>query len=243
MDEQSQDDFVNERVLVVPGEELGDDGSFKAGMGTYRHAGKIFSSHLGIKSVRAGYVNVVPLSGKYLPRPGDSVIGVVSDMGPSSWFIDLNSPYPGMLHVNEAPWKVDYGDTARYLRLGDAILAKVLSVDDTKRVQITMKEHGLRKLGGGELMRIPHSKVPRVIGKGGSMISLLKQYTQCRMFVGQNGNIWIDGELEGIILATKAIDMIDRKAQVVGLTEEVRVFLAENASAGIVEATAQGDRD
>ncbi len=94
----------------------------------------------------------------------------MEDIGPSNWLIDINSPYPAPLHVNEVPWRVEFGDTSRYLNVGDTILAKVLMVDETKRVQVTMKEQGLRKLQGGQVIEISHSKVPRVIGKGGSMI-------------------------------------------------------------------------
>ncbi len=225
---EKQDIQLEKRILVIPGEELGDV-SYKAGTGTYRKGEKIFASQLGIKNIRAGYINVIPLGGKYLPRSGDSIIGIIIDLGPSSWMININCPYPAMMHVNETPWKVDYGDTGRFLKVGDAVLAKIAQVDETKRIQITMKEHGLRKLNSGQIVKISHSKVPRVIGKGGSMISLIKEYTGCRIFVGQNGNIWLDGEVEAVIDASKAIEMIDREAQVMGLTDKVRAFLQEHS--------------
>ena len=94
---------------------------------------------------------------------------------------------------------MEFGDTARYLNVGDTMLAKVLMVDETKRVQVTMKEQGLRKLQGGQVVEISHSKVPRVIGKGGSMIQMIKNMTNCRIFVGQNGRIWLDGDIENMV--------------------------------------------
>jgi len=57
------------------------------------------------------------------------------------------------------------------------------------------------------------------------MISMLKEQTACRSFVGQIGVLWIDGELEGIALAVAAISMIDRGVHRDGLTESVRAFL------------------
>ncbi len=227
---------ARKRILVVPGEEIGDD-SFRPGMGTYMKDGKIFASQLGLVNERAGYINVNPISSKYLPRSGDSVIGIVKDVGPSSWIVDINSPYPALLHINEVPWKVDFGDTASYLTVGNVVLVKIIHVDETKRVQLSMKEHGLRILNGGQLVRISHSKVPRVIGKNGSMISMLKQSTDSRMFVGQNGNIWIDGEIENINLVRRAIEIIDNKTHVSGLTDEIRVFLSENVKTGTVKST------
>jgi exosome complex component RRP4 len=214
------------RVLVIPGDEVTEPG-MRAGMGTYKSDGKVYAAQLGIKNVRSGYVNVVPLGGRYMPRPGDSVIGVIAELGPSSWFVDVNSPYNAPLHVSEAPWKVEFGETSQFLKVGDVILAKILSVDEMKRTQLTMKEHGLRKLTGGQVMEISHSKVPRVIGRGGSMIGLLKQETGCRMFVGQNGRIWIEGELDAMLKVGEAVRMIDEGAQHEGLTEAVRALLAQ----------------
>jgi exosome complex component RRP4 len=214
------------RELVVPGDLLGSSG-LKPGMGTYREDGKIYAALLGIKSERSGYVNIVPLSGRYVPRPGDSVIGTVVDIGPSHWLLDINSPYPAPMNVNEVPWRVDYGDTANYLDIGDALLVKVLSVDETKRVVVTMKEQGLRKLGGGQIVEISHSKVPRVIGRKGSMISLIKGFTRCRMFVGQNGRIWIDGDTDDISNTVSVIKKIQEETQMLGLTESVKSMLEE----------------
>lgn len=214
------------RELVVPGDLL-DAPGLKPGVGTFSEGGKIYASMLGIRNERAGYVNIVPLGGRYIPRPGDAVIGKIVDIGPSHWLLEINSPYPAPLHTNEVPWRVEYGDTARYLDVEDVCLIKVLSVDETKRVQLTMKEHGLRKLSGGQIVEISHSKVPRVIGKKGSMISLIKGYTKCRMFVGQNGRIWIDGEVDDIFNAIRTIKKIEDEAQVLGLTESVESMLEE----------------
>jgi exosome complex component RRP4 len=213
-----------DRVLVVPGEQLGDS-SFKSGVGTYRKEGIIYAAQLGIINIRSGFINVIPLGGKYPPRVGDSIIGMVQDVGPSNWMVDINCPYTAFLHVNETQWKVDFGTAGQFLSIGDIILAKIVQVDETRRVNLTLKEQGLRKMTNGQIMKIAHSKVPRVIGKGGSMISLLKENTGCKIFVGQNGVIWIDGELEGIRKAAAAISLIDKGTHLHGLTDEVRQFL------------------
>lgn len=197
----------------------------KPGDGTFSEGGHIYAARLGIKNERAGYVNVIPLGGTYIPRSGDAVIGKVVDLGPSYWLVEIKSPYPAPLHVNEVPWRVDFGDTARYLDVEDAILAMIFGVDETRRVSLTMKDHTARKLTGGQIVEISHAKVPRVIGKKGSMINLIKEYTKCRMFVGQNGRIWIDGKLDDMTHAVAAIKMIEDQAQTMGLTEAVKAFL------------------
>ena len=212
------------RTLVIPGEVL-DEGNLKAGKNTYQRDNKIYASQMGFKSVTSNYVNVIPLSGRYIPKPDDLVIGIVQNVSPTTWLVDVNSPYPAPLHVNEVPWRVDFGDTARYLNAGDTLLARIYIVDEIKRIQITMKDQGSRKLTGGQIIEISPTKVPRVIGKGGSMISLIKQKTMCRLFVGQNGRIWIDGEPEKIRIAMNAIQFIERESHKFGLTESVEQYL------------------
>jgi len=213
-----------DREIVIPGDLL-DASGLKAGSGAYAEEGKVFAAQLGIKSVKSNFVNVIPLGGRYIPATNDSVIGKVIDIGPSNWLIDINSPYPAPLHVNEVPWRVEFGDTSKYLNVGDTLLAKVLMVDETKRVQVTMKEQGLRKLSGGQVIDISYTKVPRVIGKGGSMIQLIKSHTNCRIFIGQNGRIWLDGEIESMVTAIHAIRMIEEGAQESRLTEKVKEYL------------------
>ncbi len=189
--------------------------------------GKTYASQLGIKKVRGDYVNIIPLSGRYMPRQGDTVIGEITDIAASYWLVDINAPYPAPLHASEVPWKVDFGDTSRFLNVEDVVLLKVLSVDEAKRIQVTMKERDLGRLRGGRTIDVSNSKVPRIIGRKGSMIGLIKEYTECRMFVGQNGRIWLDGSMDGMYLAVKAIRRIEEDAQVLGLTESIEVMLRE----------------
>jgi exosome complex component RRP4 len=213
-----------EREVVVPGDVLEGEG-LKPGTGTFSEGGLIYASLLGIKEEQGGTVNVVPLGGRYIPRTGDMVIGKVIDLGPSHWLIDINGPHPSPLRVNEVPWKVDFGDTASFLEVEDAVLVKVINMDETKRVEITMKDRTTRKLTGGRIVEISHAKVPRVIGREGSMIKLIEDLTDTRMFVSQNGRIWIDGEIDDVVHAVKAIEMIESDAHVQGLTDAIRDFL------------------
>ena len=57
------------------------------------------------------------------------------------------------------------------------------------------------------------------------MIQLLKAASGCRIFVGQNGRIWIDGEEDRAAVVADAIKMIEEKAQARDLTEKVKVYL------------------
>jgi len=228
---QSSDSKENIREIVVPGDLLAIS-SKKAGPGTYSEGGKIFASQLGIKSVRPDSISVVPFAGQYMPIRGDLVVGKIVDIGPSNWLVDINSPYPSPLHVNEVPWRVEFGETGKFMSVGDIVLLKIVGVDEMKRIQVSMQEHGLRKLAGGMVIEVSPSKVPRVIGKNGSMIQMLKNMTGCRIYVGQNGRIWIDGELDSIVRAVKAIRMIEDEAHSLGLTEKVKELLEQSSGKG-----------
>src|SRR2546422_4403270 len=212
------------RPIVIPGEAVGGPG-LKPGPGTCSEGGRVFAAQLGIRDEHEGLVSVIPLNGRYIPQRGDAVIGEVIDLGASHWLVDINSPYPAPLHATESPWRVEFGDTSRYLKVGDVIMAHVLSVDEIKRVQLTMQEREARRLNGGMVMEISPTKVPRVIGKEGSMISLIKDLTHCQIYVGQNGRIWLDGNDQDTAIAARAIRLIEERAQAFGLTEVVRELI------------------
>lgn len=212
------------REIVVPGDVL-DASGMKPGENAYVLDGKVRASVMGVRNVFQNTVGVIPLRGCYMPSSGDTVIGVIVDIGPSNWLVDIGAPYPAPLHVNEVPWKVEFGDTSRYLSIGYVVLLKVLSVDESKKIQVTMKDSGLRRIEGGRLVKISHSKVSRVIGKSGSMISMLKNMTDCRITVGQNGMIWVDGDDENADVAVEAIKLIEEKAQSGNLTDRVKEFI------------------
>ncbi len=228
---QKNDSRQNPREIVVPGDLLAETG-MKAGPGAFSEGGRIYAGLMGIKSVRQNMVGVVPLSGQYIPVRGDQVIGKIVDLGASNWLVDIRSPYPSPLHVNEVPWRVEFGETSRFMTVGDLVLLKIVGVDELMKVQLSMKEHGLRKLAGGMVLEIAPSKVPRVIGRNGSMIQILKNATGCRIYVGQNGRIWIDGDLDNIQRAVGAISLIEEEAHNTGLTEKIKQLLDSTANKG-----------
>jgi len=216
------------REVVIPSQLLGDIKTKKAGRGTFIENGKIYSETIGVLSNNSGYINVIPLEGRYDPVKGDFVIGIVEEPMASSWLVDIKAPYPALLHVNEVPWDVEFNETEKYLNKGDSIMAKVLQVDIEKKLQITLNDRNLYKIKGGHIIDVEPSKVPRVIGKKGSMISLLKKYTQCRIFVGQNGRIWVSGDDESIRKVIQTIKKIEKESLSYGLTNKIEEMLKKD---------------
>ena len=217
------------RKIVIPSQLLGDIEHNKSGRGTFVEKGKIYSEILGVLNKNSDYINVIPLKGRYDPIVKDFIIGIVEEPMASSWLVDINAAYPALLHSNEVPWDVEFGETEKFLNHGDSIMAKVLQVDQEKKLQITLNDRNLYKIKGGQIINVEPSKVPRIIGKKGSMISLLKKYTKCRIFVGQNGRIWIDGEEENLKKVIDTIKMIENESLSYGLTNKIENLLKKDA--------------
>ena len=215
------------REIVVPGDVLSTRGE-KGGDNTYERDGKLYAAILGVKNYSQNGISVMPIGGVYMPSTGDTVIGIINDIAASNWMVDISAPYPAPLHVNEVPWKVEFGDTSKYLNVGDAVLLKILMVDESKKIQVTMNDSGLRKLDGGMIVDVPYCKVSRIIGKSGSMIQMLKNMTDCHIFIGQNGRIWIDGDDENAEVAADAIRYIEENSQKGNLTEKVKALIEES---------------
>jgi len=221
------------REIVTPSQLLGDTNSSKAGRGTFIEKGKIYSERMGLLNKISDFINVIPLKGRYEPIEKDFVIGIIEEPLSSSWLVDINAPYPALLHTNEVPWDVEFGETDKYLNRGDSIMAKILDVGIEKNIQITLKDqkdHNLYKISGGYITNIEPSKVPRLIGKEGSMITLLKKYTKCRIHVGKNGRIWIKGENEKISKVLQVIKKIETESIYYGLTDRIEGLLKKDAN-------------
>jgi len=98
-------------------------------------------------------------------------------------------------------------------------------VDMHMKVELTLRDRGLGPVKKGRIIEITPTKVPRVIGQSGSMISMLKNETNCEIFIGQNGRIWIKGKDSDMDDLAGAIDLIVRESHVPGLTDRVFRFL------------------
>lgn len=212
-----------EREIVVPGDVLGEEPKL-AGLGTYVQEGRVYSANYGLVDRRTN-IKVIPLSGRYIPVRGDLVIGKIVDMTFSNWFADINAPYEGMLHVSEFPERVDQANMARHLHVGELIIARVADVDPTMKVELTMRDEQLRVLRQGRVIDISHVKIPRVIGRNGSMISMLKKDLNVSIFVGQNGRIWLNGDDRRVDLAIRTIFKIEREAHTSGLTDNIKDYI------------------
>ncbi len=212
--------------VVIPGDFISEETN-RAGEGTYVEDGKVYATRYGILDERET-IKVVALSGKYVPTKGDVVIGIIAEISFPYWIVDIASPYEARLHISEfagaGEEKMEFGSMSRYLDLGDLVVAKVVNVDVMMRIELALKEDF--KIGGrGRLIEISHTKVPRVIGRSGSMIKMLKDKCNCFIFIAKNGRIWIKGREDDMNLASEVILKVASEAHTSGLTDRVADFL------------------
>ena len=222
------------RTVVVPGEALANGTDVKTGMGVYEDNNQVYAEYLGTVEYRRGReVRVKPMKGRYIPREGDSVIGVISQVTYSNWIIDINSPYDAVMPIGEAVDEyidLSEDDIADYYDVGDVVIAKIQKVTKSMDLQAGMKDRRSRKIQGGMIIEVMPTKVPRIIGRKGTMVNMIKDKTDCTIVVGQNGRIWIKGDKEA--LAAKACKKVATEAQKDGLTEIVSDWLDERLSEG-----------
>ncbi|MEM2131055.1 MAG: exosome complex RNA-binding protein Rrp4 [Candidatus Woesearchaeota archaeon] len=218
----------NEKDIVCPGEILAEGMSFIPGQGMYRKGNYIYASKLGLLKIEGKVLKIIPLSGKYLPKTGDVIIGKIKDVSINGWSVDTNSAYSAMLSMKDGT--SDFvrrgSDLTKYFDIGDYILTKIINVTSQNLIDLTMKGPGLRKLEQGRILKVAPSKVPRIIGKQGSMVSMLKKATNTNIIVGQNGIVWIRGlNPNDEILTVETIQKIERESHLSGLTDRIKEFL------------------
>jgi exosome complex component RRP4 len=222
--------YVENREIVVPGQLLAEgDMKISSPMWVYKQGNKYYSCVVGLASVDEKSIGIIPLEGFYYPSPGDLVIGVVENVGLTSWEIDIRAPLPAILYASDLlgkpinPAKEDLTD---YLDVGDLVLAKIDKFDRTRDPLLTTRGKGLGKISKGVVVEINPVKVPRVIGKKGSMHQTLESETGCEIVVAKNGRILIsckNEEMEEI--AVLAIRKIEREAHIPGLTDRIKEFI------------------
>ena len=227
------------RNIVTPGETIVSGNEFLPGDGAYRDGDDIVAGRYGIANIFEKHVRVVPVSGAYYPRRGNTIIGTIVDITFNGWLIDFGGAQNAFLPVAEVPRYVNKNEMAEFLDFGESVIVKVWDVK-SRGVDVSMKMRGFGKIDGGMIIAIGPNKVPRVIGREGSMVKMIKSATGCDVTVGQNGKVWISGKDTDMEVATrKIVEFIGDNATIVGLTEKVEKFIKKLGLKADVEIVAE----
>jgi exosome complex component RRP4 len=220
------------RKYVLPGDVI-TTGPYRAEENVHLFGDKIIATTVGISEVFDSGVRVIPLTGMYLPRIDDFVIGIVRSHTSLSWDLDINSCYGGMLPAQDVfgrDFNPKVDELTSRLKTGDLVAARIANSDRSRDPLITISDRDLGKIEEGELIKISPSKVPRLIGKRGSMIQTIESATKAMITIGQNGYVVVSCEdPDGLLKALDAIKMVEEQAHVPNLTEKIQEMLGSNS--------------
>jgi len=220
--------FYENKQLVTPGDLVAEN-DYISGENTYKENNKIYATRVGLFGHEDKRVYVVALKAFYLPAVGDTIIGKVLEVTLGGWVVDIRAPYVAMLRASDAlerSFKPQKDDLPSIFDVGDTLVAKIVAYDRTRDPLLTVLERGLGKIARGQVIEITPTKIPRVIGKQGSMVNTIKQETGCQITIGQNGRILVSGKSpEDERLAIMAIRKIEEEAHTSGLTDRVTEML------------------
>src|SRR5919197_995033 len=216
------------RRYVIPGDKIAE-GNFRPLMNVIKFDNALIATRIGIAETGRDGVKVIPLSGVYIPRVNDLVIGKIVDHSSLSWEVDINSCFYAHLPAQDVfgrGFSPARDDMTRHFAIGDMITARIMAFDRTRDPMLTVQDRDLGKIPRGEALKISATRVPRLIGKRGSMIQTIEQATQTRILIGQNGIVVVTGRTpEGIKLAVRAIKMVEEEAHTANLTQRIKVLL------------------
>lgn len=215
------------RDVVIPGDLL-FEGRIRTGENVYRKEGNVYSSHVGLVNYSDDRVSVIALEGGFTPLVGDMIIGTVIDIELGRWLVDIGAATEAILSTNDAinkPFRT-HQDLTRILDVGDTIIAKIVDLDRYRTPILSIQGRELGKVFDGFVINITPSKIPRMIGKKGSMINMILRETRTNITIGQNGRILISGRnREDEELVVEVIRKIEAEAHTSGLTNRIQEYL------------------
>ncbi|MBN2251915.1 MAG: RNA-binding protein [Candidatus Altiarchaeota archaeon] len=204
---------IKDRELVIPGQLLGDDLFYDPNC--FIEDRNVYSAVEGLVRVDGRKIRVIPSTGGYIPKREDVVIGVIKEVLTGRWLVDINSAYLCTMRGEEVSKDAVKKDLSQYFKTGDIITAKVSDVNEVYSCSLIKPW----KMENGLIIDVNPKRIPRVVGKQKSMLNMIRDKTQSRIIVGQNGKIWLKGG--NTDLAVETIKNIEKYAQTQGLTDKI----------------------
>ena len=220
----------NKNQFVLPGDII--SGSYEPAQNVILNDNRLLSTAIGFCEINDNEASVSPLTGFYIPRSDDLVIGKIKSHTSMVWEIDINSYHVGILPAFDIFGK-DYNpskhDLSSKLNVGDLVAVRIVSGDTARDPLVTISGENLGKIDSGELVKVSFAKISYLISKHGSMIQTIESSTDTSITIGQNGLVVVSGgESNGLLKAIEAIQMVEEQAHLADLTDKVKKMLETN---------------
>ncbi|MEK6959330.1 MAG: KH domain-containing protein [archaeon] len=196
------------KKVVVPGDLVSAERK-RLGSNVFVSDGKVYSKVLGISDDEGEVASVVALEGKYNPQVQDTIVGVVGRVVFAGYGININS------YTESFMPKSSFREE---LKVGDIIVATINYVNELKEADLEYA----KKMYGGEIIEVTPVRTPRLIGKNGSMLELIRRGTGTEIIIGKNGRVWTRGG--NIPLLKKVVKFIEENSYKSNLTNTIEAF-------------------
>jgi exosome complex component RRP4 len=193
---------------------------------------RVTATAVGFYEIEDDVVKVIPLTGFYTPKPDDLVIGKITSHTSFSWEVDINSFCVSILPAFDIFGK-DYSpskdELSSKLKTGDLIVGRIVNVNPGRDPLMTINGENLGKIDSGELVKISPTKIPRLIGKDGSMIQTIEAATNATITVGQNGLVILKcNNSADLKKAIEAVKITGSMLDDTNIEEKIQNILGEN---------------
>jgi exosome complex component RRP4 len=210
---------------VVPG-DLVARGNYRIYSNVIKNDGEFYSIFVGNAEVAGGRVRVTRLSGPYIPKIGDQIIGMITDVQPLAATVDINSYINGYIMANAFyKRRIDPSkrDLSEKIRVGDLLNARVSRIERGRDVSLSLEQRW--RVDGDAIFYISPAKAAYLLKSKSNIISKVKASTGAGIVMGINGVIVVKGEKDSISKISEAVKVIENHTGLYGLEDAIMEVL------------------
>tara|TARA_B100001287_G_C22685860_1_gene533556 strand:+ start:1729 stop:2403 length:675 start_codon:yes stop_codon:yes gene_type:complete len=218
---------VKENEKVVPGQILATGEKFIPSSMCIRIDDNIISTVVGNVTIKDNVIKVISNNNNYAPEIGDKIIGKVISMNNYGWKVNIGKSIVELDLRDASTSFIEAGKMDKFLTVGDLVYAEITR-KHRDNFKISTKNKPFRKLVPGKIINIKRNSIPRIIGKSGSMINMIKEESNSNVVVGQNCQVYVhNDDIEQIFKVQEAVKLIESDAKSSGLTEKIKEMLSK----------------
>jgi len=211
---------LNDKVdrVVVPGEIIGHVGpdsgmgDFVLGPGLIQNRDFVIVSKAGVLRCKNPHTYFIENNQKrYIPSPGDLVIGVITDILKDEWKVDIG--YHQFAYLSFMSFEGATKRNKKVFHVGTVIYAMVSVAGRDMEPEIVCmsrrgKSEGFGELIDGYMFKSSLGLARQCLDSNSVVLSTLGMYVPYEIAVGANGRIWVKSNtpLETILISNAIIN-------------------------------------